>query len=338
MPDAVPDRGPVRFRRHRDAGDVLNATLGLIRGEFREIARSVLAIVLPAALATGVALGLLFFQVGDVMFDPEALEDDPFALFGVTYLGALLFQLLATGVTVAAVAAYVRLYRRGETGDLTAGELWEEAKGLVLPYVGFLLVVMAVMVLSIPIVAVPCLGVLAWLAFAIWLMPYLAVAVAARALEVDSLGAAWARARELVKGEWKFAFWALFVAGVVFYAVVLLASIPLYVVLAVAGMTTTADPAASFTLLGVVFAPLQVVTYAAYVVPLLAAFFVHGRLVEDLEGTGLYRDLDGLGGLEADGDPLEAPGLDSTPPAASTPPSETPRDDGGGFRGGGFRS
>ena len=294
MPDAFPDRGAVRFRRQRDAGDVLNATLGLIRANARELARSYLAVVVPAALATGIATGLYMIQVGDVFLNPD--PDDPLAVFNATYLGVIVFGLLASAVTAAAVGGYVRAYRRGETGALTGGELWEASKELVLPYLGGFLAVGAVLFLSVPILIVPCLGALAWLAFFVWLVPYVSVAYAARALEAPTLRAAWSRSRELVKGRWRSVMWALFVSGLVFYAIVLVLSVPLYVVMAVVGINSTGDPAAGFTQMGMLLAPLQALTYAAYLVPLLAAFFVHGRLVEEVEGTGLFRELDSLAG------------------------------------------
>lgn len=347
MPDAFPDLGPIRFRQHRDAGDVLNATVALLRQNARELAVSYLAVVAPVALAAGVAAGLYMVQVSDLVTDPGALEADPLGIFNVTYLGVILFGLLGSALTTAAVAAYVRLYREGRAGEITAGELWEEAKGLVLPFVGLSLAYGAVIGLSMVVIVVPCLGAIAWLAFFVWTIPYYAVTVATRALESPSLGEAWQRSRELVKGSWGFAFGALLLAVVVFYVFILIVSIPLYVVVALVGINSVGgDPGAAFSMMGIVFAPLQVVSYAGYLLPLLAVFFVHGRLVEDLEGTGLYEDLDALadaGGFDAPRSTPPAP--EPPPPASPSPEADGPDDDAGdgsdapgGFRGGGFRA
>lgn len=341
MPDAFPDLGPIRFRKRRDAGDVLNATVALLRQNARELAVSYLAVVAPVALAAGVAAGLYMAQVGDLFTDPEAMEADPFGIFNVTYLGVILFGLLGSALTTAAAAAYVRLYREGLAGEIPAGELWEEAKGLVLPFIGLSLAYGLVLVGSAVVVVIPCLGAIAWLAFVVWSIPYYAVTVATRALESSSLVEAWQRARVLVKGSWGFAFGALVLAVVVFYVIMLVVSIPLYVVVALVGINTVGtDPAATFSMMSVVFAPLQVVSYAGYLLPLLAVFFIHGRLVEDLEGTGLYEDLDDLAGAGGFDAARSAPPASTPPPDPGEPESNTP-DDGpdaaGGFRGGGFR-
>ena len=311
---------------------------------------SYVALVAPVALATGIATGLYMHQMGDLLVDPTALEEDPFAIFGTTYFGILLFGLLGSALTAAAAAGYVRLYREGRAGEITAGVLWEEARGLLLPFVGLPLVYGLVLVLSAVIAVVPCLGILAWFGLIVWSLPYYAVTLATRALEEPTLAGAWQRARVLVKGSWGPAFGALALAGILFYVVILVVSIPLYVVMAVVGINSAAtDPSAMFSVMGAVMAPLQVVTYAGYLLPLLAVFFVHGRLAEELDGTGLHDDLDTLVGevstaprstpappLDDIDGPLDAP-TDSLPP--EPPPTDAP-DDGtaGGFRGGGFRS
>lgn len=350
MPDVFPDDGEIRFRRVRDAGDVLNATLAFLRANARELLTSYVALVAPVALATGVATGLYVHQMGDLLVDPTAIEEDPFALFGTTYFGIVLFGLLGSALTAAAAAGYVRLYREGRAGEITAGVLWEEARGLLLPFVGLPLVYGLVLVLSAVIAIVPCLGLLAWAGLIVWSFPYYAVTLATRALEAPTLWDAWQRARVLVKGSWGPTFGALALAGILFYVIVLVVSIPLYVVMAVVGINAVAaDPSAMFSVMGAVMAPLQVVSYAGYLLPLLAVFFVHGRLAEELDGTGLHGDLDTLAGdlrTTTRPTPAEAPtDLDGPlgPPAGSlpadSPPTDAPDDrPPGGFRGGGFRS
>lgn len=343
MPDAAPDLGAIRFRRHRDAGDVLNATVAFIRGNARELLRSYLAVVLPLALASGVASALYMSQVGDLFADPLAVEADPLGMFNVTYLGVLLFGLLGTGLTLAAAGAYVRLYREGRAGSVTAGELWEEAKGLIPAFIGLPLAYSFLLGLAFPILLLPCLGFVAWVALALWLLPRVAVTMAVRTLERPTLWGAWERAGGLVKGSWKFACGAIVLAVVVFYVVMLVAMVPLSIVGVLIGMGSTADPAASMTTMGAIFAPLQVISYAGYLIPLLATFFVHGRLVEEIEGTTLYGDLDALAGETGT---ATSDAFRSTPPAAK-PPAEPdappPADDEpdaddrpSGFRGGGF--
>ena len=350
MPDAFPDRGAIRFRQPRDVGDVLNATIALIRANARELLLSYVAVVAPVALATGVATGLYFHQMGGLLADPTAIEDDPFAIFNATYAGILLFGLLGSALVAAAAAGYVRLYREGLAGEITASLLWEEARGLLLPFLGMPLLYGLLMMLTAVVNIVPCLGALAWVGVFVWSIPYYCVTLAARTLEEPTLVGAVQRARDLVKGEWGPTFGALLLAGLLFYVILMIVSIPLYVVMMVVGINTIeTDPGAMFSMMGAVMAPLQVVSYAGYLLPLLATFFVHGRLVEDLDGIGLRDDLDTLAGdLDTRQSAAFAPPA-STPPALDdldgplgdpdgTPPEDDPDLPPGGFRGGGFRS
>lgn len=329
----VPDLGAIRFRELRDAGAALNATFVFVRQNARELALSYLALIVPVLLASAVSSVLWLSQIGDQLFEPS--PDDPFAIINGTYVGSILFGLLSGALMQAASSAYVRLYREGEAGDITAGVLWDEAKGLILPYLGMTLLFGVVVVLSAVVNILPCLGSIAWIAFIVWMLPHYTVAVAARALEAESIGEAWTRARDLVKGSWGFAAGTMFLAFMVLVMVYFALSIVLGAVVGFAGANST-DPSASLVGMGLVFAPLQVVSGALYLVPLVAAFFVHGRLAEELEGSALADDLDTL----AAG--FDAPPTPSLP--ASTPPPAPPADEddaedpppAGGFRGGGF--
>ena len=349
MPDAAPDLGEIRFLKHRDAGGVLNATFAFLRRNAREVLWGFFAIVGPVALASGIASALYFRQVGDLFFDPAAMEADPFGVFNVTYLGILVFSLLTGAVAQAAAAAYVRLYRLGEAGAVSVGDLWEETKGLILPMLGLNLMFGLAIMVSVVIMIVPCLGALAWLAFVVWLVPYYVVTMASRGVEADSLAEAWGRARVLVKGSWGFAFGAFLLAAVVFYIFVAVLSLPAYVIGFAAMVNTTAeDPSGMFAMMGAVMAPLQALSAVGYLIPLVAGYFIHGRLVEELDGTSLHDDLDALADRSAaarwDAAPAStppAPEADDVPPStppASGPEDPPPSDDGppSGFRGGGF--
>ncbi|MGB3543100.1 hypothetical protein [Rubrivirga sp.] len=330
---SVPDLGSIRFRSVRDAGSALNATFAFLRENARELATSYLALVVPVLLASAISTVLWMSQVGDSLFNPS--PDEPFAIFNWTYAGSVLFGMLGSTLMQASASAYVRLYREGEAGHITMGVLWDEAKTLILPYIGMALLFFAVIFLTGVINIIPCLGAIAWVAFIVWVTPIYTVAIAARALEAGSVVDAWTRARALVKDSWGFTAGTMFLAFMVLFVIYFAVSM-------VAGGLTAAmganmiDPSQSGFAMGIVFAPVQVVAGAIYLVPLVAAFFVHGRLVEDLEGTTLTDDLDAL-----------ATGFDvprSTPPASTppVPPSRTDSDDdedgppSSGFRGGGF--
>ncbi|MEM0963811.1 MAG: hypothetical protein AAGK21_14885 [Bacteroidota bacterium] len=338
---SVPDQGAISFRQFRDVGSALNATFALVRQNARELATSYLALVVPVLLASALSSALWLRSVGGQIANPAQIGS--LDMFNWTYAGSIVFGLLGGALMQAASSAYVRLYREGEAGEITAGLLWEEARGLLMPYLGMTMLFGVTVTLSALLNIVPCLGAIAWLAFVIWLTPHYCVAVASRALEAESVSEAWRRSRELVKGSWGFAAGALLLAFAVLFILYFAVSIVLGGVLAVLGTSST-NPESTLAWMGFLMAPLQILSGAAYLIPLVAAFFVHGRLVEELEGTALDDEIDALAsGLDAP----EPPGPISTPPVADAPAPPASADDVGdppaggsapsnGFRGGGF--
>ena len=359
MRDAYPDAGAIRFRKHRDAGSVLNATLVFIRENARELITSYLAIVAPIAAAAGLASILFVSRAGDVFSDPQAILDDPLSVFGPTYFVSVVLGALTTVVALAAAGGYVRLYRRGEAGSITPSVLWDEARDLILPLLGLTLAVAGAFIGSVLVNVVPCLGTLAWAAFLVWVFPTVSVMVAARVLETSSVRGAWDRARSLVKGSWGFAAGALLLAWLVAFLLSMAVGVVGLLAGSVLGVGVGFDafeaPAGVTTATAVLQAVLQVVSYTIYLVPFLAVYLVHGRLAEELDGTTVDDDLDVLsdagfgrptppvesqpstletpfGTRLGGGDPSSnPPPLSSTPPAASGdggPGEDAP--DGGG--------
>lgn len=345
-----PDDGQIRFRKIRDAGSVLNATFEIIKRNAREMVVSYLAIVAPVAVASSIASLLWVSRMGAAFSDPEVLASDPLAVFGSAYVFSLVFSLFTFAVAQAAASGYVRLYRQGQAGHITAGALWDETRGLVLPILGLTLVAGLAAMLSAVVNIIPCLGSLVWIALIVWAWPVVSVALVSRVVESDTISQAWTRARTLVKGSWGFAFGSLFLAWVVAGLLAVAVGLVGALVGGVAGIGFGITPDLSEGIsiwMTLVQAVSSVLTMAFYLLPFVAAFFVHGRLAEELDGTTLHDDLDVLS--EAGFDlpaPPSGPGT-STPPSLDAPTDgphgapdadddRLPRPDDGGFRGGGF--
>ena len=352
-PDLYPDRGTIRFRQSRDVGSTINASFAFVRQNLRELLVGYLALVVPAALGAGVALVLFVLSLGSLAFDPAALEADPSVAFGAGYLGFAAFALLASAVSQAAVAAYVRLYRMGEAGTITVGVLWDEARGFILPLMGMALLYGLVTGLAQFLSVFPRVGGLLYIGFVIWSYPYYMMATVARTIDAPSVGEAWSRATVLVKGEWWYVFGTYLLTWIIVFGLMLALMIAVSVVM---GVVMASIPVGSTQMvLGVAltFVPLMLVGVTLYLIPVLAGYVAYGRLTDDLEGTTLYEDLDTLAG-EFDDRPAPSGARVPWPlapePDASTDPddvrdaSDAPAGDDrpsgsdapGGFRGGGF--
>ena len=346
MPE-LPDLGAIRFQKERDVGGVLNATIAFIKRDPRGVLVPFFAIAVPAGLLTGIATVL--FSRSAVAFSDPAFMADPDDIgavlgeIGVAYAVLLVCGLVAGSVAWATVGGIVRAYRQGDS--LTVATVWDETRGLVLPMLGFFTIAALVAVLSAVINIIPCLGTIAYVAFIIWAFPHLSIALASRMTETHSMGDAWRRGRSLVKGAWGPTAGALLIAWVIAYVLAIAFSIPAYVV-QFALSVGSEDPTQALQTTHPIWALISALSTVVYVIPLLTMFFVHGKLVAEVEGASLDDDLDLLadGGLDA-GDAWSETAPDSgtaqdsdAPPSPPPAPRDAPRPgrDSGGFGGGGF--
>lgn len=366
-----PDQGAFRFLQPRDFGGVIRDTFVFLRETGKELGLVVLAIVGPVALALPIASTSLQSRMQG--FDSTVPQADPFAFvdaFVGPYLVLLVVSVVVQVVTLAVVLAYVRLYRRGEAGTISPGVAWEEARGLIWPVVSVSLVVFAVAFGLAMLNVIPCLGTIAFLVLIAYFMPSLTVATAARVFETDGGWDAFARGRELVKGEWAQAFGAVFVTFIIGYALSALFSIPAAIWGGLwAGMMggDVADaPVAAIAITSLVS------TFGGLVFYMLVsvmACVLHGSLKEIREGSGLMEEFAAFEGPDTDTSPVaegdfrddrglppeplgrpdtrpsHRPGRDASSGGSFAPRGSAPQDDGTdsqqgtdgrGFRGGGF--
>ena len=350
MPDAYPDLGEIRFRKVRDAGGVINATFAFLRRNAREAFVGYLAIVGPVYLAVAILQALYFDRIQGLGADPDAVLEGLAGLVG-PLVGLVVAGFAAGVVAQSAAAAYVLLYRQGAAGAITPSVLWEETRGLLGPIAGLTALVFAGAFGVTLLIIVPCLGAIAALVLFVWASPIVLVMTPARVLEEDSGLDAWARARLLVKGSWGAAFGTFFMVALILVVLSLVLSIPGLVLGAFAGLNEIETGAPSSPGLGVMLAltPLQVIGSLVYLVPLVAAFFLHGRLAEEQDGGALYDSLDAIAGetFEPRSAPTSTaptdlaqeppPAPESRPGPGGDRPDDAPPDaDRGGFRGGGF--
>jgi hypothetical protein len=354
--DRFPDDGTIRFVKSRDAGAIVNATVAFSRRNAREFIGNFLLLTAPFVIASGLAMSL-FFSRFEALFDPagspQAVQELE-ALFGSAFWVTMLVGFLSFAVTQAVVAAYARLYREGEQGHVSLSLLWSETWPLLLPVAAITLFALAIYLASVLFAGIlgsisPLLALL-WVAFWIWLAPYLHVAYASRMLETSNVFAAAARAVTLVQGAWKTAAGAVWATWFIAGALLFIINVPPSIVLAFAEVNSASGAGLGWTDAAAV--PFMVLSYVAYALPAVAAFFVHGRLVADVDGADLDGELDLLaqgvdtsprdewggatardaGTAPAPSSQEAGPGRGTEEPSASSPPAR------GGFRGGSWGS
>lgn len=343
--ESVPpdDAGPIRFRRERDLGDVINVTFRFLRDNARELGRGLLVIAGPVALLAAILSTWAQLQMETALAEPYD-PGDPAALFGseayvmgmaVTLLVVVAMQLLIQSI----VLGYVERYRRGEAGALPPAELWEATKAAFGPVFSTMAITAALLfalffVVSLVTALVPLLGLLAALAMmalAVYLVPILSLLYVERVAEGDGFWEGAEVTRGLVRGHWWLTFGLVVVVALIVLAVSVVLAIPGMVVQAAFGFNTLDGGGGVSVVALAVTSLFGVLVYAAYAIPIVAAAFQYFNLVERKEGTGLLARVAALGGPP----PTEPEGDE-----ASWRPSEGTGGEtavGRGFRGGGFR-
>ena len=331
-PYRFPDDGEIRFRRERDLGDVVNASVRFCRETWRAWLPALALIAGPLYVVGGALQG---------------------AGLGGQGLGSIVNA--AAGLLVAAGAfGYVRLYRQGEGGAETA-DVWDQAKGLFWPVFAFSfgcgliagLVVLPVLLLFAFGFAAGGVGVggafvagglaLVVIAgvFAV-LSPYYIAGLAARTLDEDAFSDALRRVHGLVKEDRGFAVGTslvlLFVVG--FVSVAIGGTVGAVVAFGTEFGEVTVGGGVLSGLASVVLIPFSVFFY-------VASAFLYDALVARVEGIEIGEGIEALAQETRLGG-AEAPAAPPRPDAAEPPRAELPRPDddsagAGGFRGGGFR-
>ncbi|MEL6615224.1 MAG: hypothetical protein AAFQ43_05775 [Bacteroidota bacterium] len=354
MVEPFPDQGAIPFQRRRDAGGVVNAVIAFMRHNARELFVGYLALVAPFTIVSSLSLVLMMNRFGDVMTDIDGFLDNPdliIEVFGPSYALLIVSQGLAFAFSQGAVAGFVRLYREGEAGAISPSVLWSETRRVILPVIGMYVLLIAggiplFIFGAVLIGALGLFGALLWFGAMCALMPIVHVWFASRMTESSNVLEAAGRAIDLVvRGEWLRSFGAIFLTWVVVLGGWFLLSIVVQMVVSLIGINSTSeDPAALIRMMTVWLVPVQILGSIIYIPPAIAAFVLHGSLVEDLDGPSVDDELDLL---ERGVDVAPTPGWD-TPEAprtepepaygerAPTPPPPSPPPSSGGFRGGGF--
>ena len=332
-PYRFPDDGEIRFRRERDLGDVINASVRFCRDTWRAWLPALALIAGPLYV-----IGGAFQSMGT----------------GGEVLGGV-----ANGVAGLLVSAgafgYVRLYRGGAEGAETA-DVWDETKGLVWPMIAFGFgTVGALLLLALPVallagiagaaggaVAAGVVGVLGGLAIVLLLValyPYYLAGLAARLLDEDSFLDAIRRVHRLIREELGFAIGtALVLLFIVGFGSLAIGGVASALALSAGGGIGGAIPLWAGVMTGL--ASLVLVPVAMF--SNVASAFLYESLSARVEGTEIGEGIEaiaaatGLGGAETARAP-EPPRPAPEPSRPEPPRSDDPPEGGaGGFRGGGF--
>ena len=320
----------ILFRTTRSVGDVLNATFSFIRQNIWLLGKSLLYITGPA-VALMAAFTAFFqvrmFQVG-FMADTELSDAEALNVmsgFLGTLGGVMVFGMITTVLAVSVVLGFMRLYDRHGPDGFGVDDVWAEVKALAGPVLGVSLLFGLAMLLPLPIVIIPCLGFLAYLAWLVWAGFTFSLAYPIRVMEGAGTFEAFGRARQLVKGS----FWptagALFLTYLIYSVLTNAFAMPAFIVAMLYGFHSLEGGEGGLVYQAVMFVATVLQTVAStalYCIPLVAVTLQYFNLVEQHEHAGLFARIDAV--TQGDDTPSRpAIGPDT---AAELPPDATSTD------------
>lgn len=194
----------IQLRKPRGVADVLNVTFRFVRAKWRLLLKSLFYFAAPLII-----VGVGIFALGPLnsLFALFQNPEQGFQAPGLFFFGLFLMMCclsVGTAFGLTGVLAVVQLYdERGPEG-FGLMDVWALTKERLLRVFGTQVLTGLAIGVAIPIVLIPCLG---WLAFVAWVVflsvRYFFLAVPLQVLEDGSFFDAFRRAGSLVQG----AFW-----------------------------------------------------------------------------------------------------------------------------------
>ncbi len=289
----MPSKKFINLQQKRGTGEIIQDTFTFLRLEFRPLILAVLSIVGPYILLLMAAFGFYLYSFGDFTV---ALEGGSFdtgsysaVVLGVSYLGILLFSLIAYGLTQSAILHYINLYQeKRNTPD--PRDLRKRAYGSFWPIVG----------LSIIVGVVTFIGLMLCLIPGIYLMVPLLLAFPLMIFRNRSVGEAFSESFGLIRGNW----WRSFGLIVLLYLIVIIGSMIMFVPTLVYQFilelsTSSLGDVQSSAMQDPVYIVLNLlsvgVRYLFTVILLIGSCLLYFDLDERERGTGALNEIQGLG-------------------------------------------
>lgn len=312
---------PLEIRRARGFGELVNLTFAFLRENFKKLSMSILYIVGPPALITGVLVGWNYIDLLLSLNDGGMLEDFQ-AGAAISIIVGLLVGVIATLLMVGVVNQFVFLYMERGPDGFDVQDVWQATRAsfgrifvtlLVLGAIGVGIYLLMIGMVFIGAALGDTLGIffgiLMVLAFGvgyIYFLVTLAPFFAARLYEPIGVFAALSRSMQLVKGYWWETLGIVFVVGMVANFLGSILMIPVGIVMGIAQITSEGGEEIMNTgMLGVVMTALimlgMVVSYLIVAMPMLAGTLQYFNLVEKSEGVGIMSKIEQIGEDEDSG-------------------------------------
>lgn len=211
--------GSIVLREARGVADVLNVTFRLLRARWRLFLKTVFYFGAPPVI---LGFGCVVGAVVALVFGLDGGESSS-GLLGGAFLGlgmGMLFLMVGSALAVTGMLAIVRLYDERGAASTTVGEVWSVSISRFPGVLGLQILNGLAILLLMPIVAIPCLGALAFVAWTLFVtVRYFYLAIPVRVLDDRSAFNSISHAGTLVQNSfWETAgvFFVIYVVQTIF--------------------------------------------------------------------------------------------------------------------------
>lgn len=284
----------IKLYKIRSFSQKLNATIEFIRQNYLVLGKTILLVISPVAVITG----LLLSQYMRFIFNSISAEDvqsitDPFSfIFNPSYVGFIILALVSGLLNISIIINYLRIYNKRNPDEITVTEILNESWRGILPLFGLT-------ILSVILIVV---GFIAFIIPGIYLMIVLSISATVLLFEGGGLFSAISRSFSLMKGKWWSTFGLMFVTYFIMQAVGMIFIIPFYVFyfMGIFTMVEEVEFATDMTswwfqagmIISIIIMMLG--SFLTQAIPIIAASFQYFNLVERQESVGLMTEIEQL--------------------------------------------
>lgn len=295
----------IEFMRYRDFGQILNSTFEFIRQNFLPLLKSLIFIVGPFLLITGILLG--FYQKSVLTI----FNITSFSQTGIIALLLIILIFLVTQMMLTTVYSFILIYlSKTEFTPISIDEIWDSVKQnfykvLGLNAVIFFLFLIYLTVFLLIIVAVSGgtsgsgLGIfLFFILFILLVFIMVKMCLAYMIMLYERIGI-WAsiqRSFYLTKNKWWFSFGLIFVLSLIQSLMGFIFQIPQYIIM-VTTMFNSLDGSGVSGVTEILIMLTSIIAafqYLLFSLIIIALAFLYFSLVEQKEGKGLIERIESI--------------------------------------------
>ncbi len=272
----------IEFRKLRDFGELINVTFEFLRQNLKKLGLSVLFIVGPLALITGI--------IGGIYNASRFNNLSALKLFSFNWPLLLLhyfFILITAHLLVTVTYSYVFLYFEKDYSAIEVSDVFQKTKEFFFPFLGISIGVFVAVLIGTALFVIP----------GIYLSITLSTIYAVKMIEGKGFFDAFERCRRLIKDNWWFTFGLILIFAVIQYFFSFILQVPMAIVNFV-GMLHSVNKGAAGTGISEIYVIITslfyMISFFFYTIGIIGIIFHYFNLVEQKEARGLMQKLNNI--------------------------------------------